>query len=63
MAARKETKEYNMHTASAPPELELVEVYITASHIKTSIGPVNHGDHVELPSHEAATLKKNGFAQ
>lgn len=40
-----------------------VEVYITAALVKTSKGPMHHGDRVHLPEAEAEELKRKRFAE
>lgn len=42
---------------------KLREVYITASYLRTSKGPVHHGDYVKLPEDEAENLAAQGWAE
>lgn len=46
-----------------PPKVEKTEVYCCASYIKTSAGPMFHGDRKELPNQEAADLIKRGLVK
>lgn len=47
--------------AQAKPEG--TEVYCVASYIKTSAGPMHHGDRKELPEAEATALKAKGLVE
>lgn len=39
------------------------EVYCTASLIKTSKGPMHHGDRKRLPPEEVQELRRRGFVE
>lgn len=45
------------------PKVEMKAVYCLASSVKTSKGPVHHGDTVDLPISEANDLIAKGAAK